>query len=97
VLEWIELCLELPKNSREQPINVAHLKLLYLIAQRPDVKTDELLPFFDNEKPTLISRINTLASKKLIDKYPRFNRGGNSNPNYYRITALGKRIVEQLC
>ncbi len=95
VYEWIERCLALPRMSREQPMNIAHLKLLLLIAENPDIKTDSLLEFFPNEKPTLISRINFLSNKGLIEKLPLFNRGGNTHPNYYRATPLGYDIVSQ--
>lgn len=95
-IEWIEQCLALPKATREQPINVAHLKLLTLIAQHPEIRTDDLLPYFHNEKPTLISRINTLASKGLINKLPKFNAGGNTHPNYYTCTPSGQTIANAI-
>ena len=93
----LNTALALPKNEREQPINVAHIKLLLIIYYNPDIKTDELLPYFSNEKPTLISRINFLARKKLIIKLPKFNAGGNTNPNYYRATSLGSELVRLFC
>lgn len=70
---WIEQCLALPKARREQPMNVAHIKLLLVIDENTDIKTDSLLEFFANEKPTLISRINFLTKKGLILKLPLFN------------------------
>lgn len=94
LLMALNMALALPKNEREQPINVAHIKLLLVIYHHPDIKTDELLPFFANEKPTLISRLNFLYRKKLITKLPKFNAGGNANPNYYRATHLGAQLVK---
>lgn len=91
---WIDLCLGLDRKSREQPINVAHLKLLiHIYDGKGSVETNELLPFFKNEKPTLISRLNTLLDKKLIIKLTGFNRGGNGNPNIYKVSELGEKIV----
>lgn len=95
-MNWIEICLALPKKSREQPINVAHLKLLLAIAATEGIKTDELLPLFENEKPTLISRLNFLVDKGLINKLPKFNRGGNKNPNYFTTTRKGRLIAGYL-
>ena len=93
---WIELCLSLPKVAREQPINVAHIKLLLIISKNEGIRTDDLLPFFNNEKPTLISRINFLCKKQLIVKLPKFNKGGNTNPNYYKMTDKGKRLISAI-
>jgi hypothetical protein len=90
---WLDICLGLEKEDREKPINVAHIKLLFLISENEGIRTDDLLPYFPNEKPTLISRINFLIRKKLINQLPRFNRGGNGNPNYYTTTAKGKEIT----
>lgn len=82
------------KSAREQPMNVAHLKLLLIIYQNSEIRTDSILPYFNNEKPTLISRINFLVRKELIVKLPKYNRGGNTNPNYYKTTKLGREIAK---
>ncbi len=95
-IDWIDRCLALPKERREQPMNIAHLKLLLIINNHPDIKTDSLLTYFDNEKPTLIARINFLSRKNLIHKLPRFNRGGNTHPNYYRVTRQGRKLAGQV-
>lgn len=96
MVTWIEMCLQLPRVSREQPINVAHIKLLLIIFNNEGIRTDDILPFFYNEKPTLISRINFLCKKGLILKLPKFNLGGNTNPNYYKTTNAGKQLVKAL-
>jgi DNA-binding MarR family transcriptional regulator len=93
---WLDICLELEKGDREKPINVAHLKLLLLISENEEIRTDDLLAYFPNEKPTLISRINFLIRKGLINKLPLFNRGGNGNPNYYTTTTAGKEITSMI-
>ena len=74
---------ELPKVKREAPINVGLLKVYSLVECSPEITTTELLEHFSGAKQTLKGRLRWLERKGLIDRYPKFNAGGNGNPDYF--------------
>jgi len=70
--------------------------LLIVIKENPEIKTDSLLDFFDKKKPNFKTRIDYLCRQNLIAKLPKFNRGGNKNPNYYIVTNDGANLVNKM-
>jgi hypothetical protein len=80
---WLDRWIELPKVKREAPINVGLLKVYALVEYSPEINTTELLEHFLGAKQTLKGRLRCLERKGLIDKYPKFNAGGNGNPDYF--------------
>lgn len=80
---WLDEWIELPIVKREAPINVGLLKVHALVEQSPNITTTELLEYFPEAKQTLKGRLKWLERKGLIEKYPKFNAGGNGNPDFY--------------
>lgn len=80
---WLDRWIALPINKRESPINVGQLKVHALVEREPNITTTELLLHFPGAKQTLKSRLKWLERKGLIERYPKFNAGGNGNPDFY--------------
>jgi hypothetical protein len=80
---WLDRWIELPILKRKAPINAGLLKVHALVEYSPKITTTELLEHFLGAKPTLKARLRWLERKGLIGKYPKFNAGGNGNPDYF--------------
>ncbi|MGJ8530116.1 MAG: winged helix-turn-helix domain-containing protein [Maritalea sp.] len=84
---WLDEWMELPIVKRETPINVGLLKVYELIRQSPYITTTQLLEHVSDSKPTLKARLKWLGRKGLIEKLPKYNAGGNGNPDYYKLST----------
>jgi len=83
---WLDKWIALPKDSRESPANVGHMKAYAIIKKLEQASTSEILEMWPCNKQTLMTRLKWLERKRIIDKYPKSNLGGNGNPSYFTVT-----------
>lgn len=76
--------------------NKYDFEILNYISKYDKVEEPQLLEVFQDEQFATKDRIKFLISEKLIDKFPKIRvLGSNDNkPDYYVITEIGKRSVQ---
>lgn len=87
-------CLELSRETRDLPINTAQLQILDHFCNRGARSIKCFLTQLQIPRQTAKSRLQYLVRSGYIKRLESFNRGGNTHPNHYLPTPLGKSLCK---
>ena len=87
-------CLEFSFDVRDSPINTAQLQILDQFCHRGALSIKCFLSQLQLPRQTARSRLRYLVKSGYIARMESFNRGGNTHPNHYAATPMGKSLCK---